>query len=319
MVINAGVMIREYFYKRLRLYVQITFGGLGSALTKKQKKEKADLVKTILHAFHSTDKTDVTEALQKQDVLTPDGVEWGDQWIPWANHIKENGMVFYVRPIWGFQGAVESRMDETEEGKASDKKSAEKNTYVLVDAVSDKEDEGNTDVGNNNGRATNHVGYAAYLLEFWLNRPFLKWKFFQKRMARIAVDEISRRIVPNGLKQALQKRTVVVSMDEFRASKLCSQCHQTLSPVHYPVNTMLPRRKKRNGAVLVRNRAEVQFEEKKCHGVLHCDHTNSNARYWDRDVNAAIKMVELLKSEVLGWQDVAISAGPVVNDVETVL
>ncbi|KAF1792466.1 hypothetical protein GQ600_11214 [Phytophthora cactorum] len=45
MVVNAGVMIREHFFKRLRLYVQITFGGLGSDLTKKQKKEKADLVK----------------------------------------------------------------------------------------------------------------------------------------------------------------------------------------------------------------------------------------------------------------------------------
>ncbi|POM72895.1 Hypothetical protein PHPALM_10323 [Phytophthora palmivora] len=89
-------------------------------------------------------------------------------------------------------------------------------------------------------------------------------------------------------------------MDEFRTSKLCSQCHQTLSPVQYPVNTMLPRRKKRKGVVLVRNRAEVQFEEKKCHGVLCCDHVNCNARYWDRDVNAAINMVELLKSEVLG-------------------
>ncbi|POM70031.1 Hypothetical protein PHPALM_13611 [Phytophthora palmivora] len=89
-------------------------------------------------------------------------------------------------------------------------------------------------------------------------------------------------------------------MDEFRTSKLCSQCHQTLSPVQYPVNTMLPRRKKRKGVVLVRNRAEVQFELKECYGVLRCDHVNCNARYWDRDVNAAINMVELLKSEVLG-------------------
>ncbi|KAF1780226.1 hypothetical protein GQ600_22014 [Phytophthora cactorum] len=58
-----------------------------------------------------------------------------------------------------------------------------------------------------------------------------------------------------------------------------------------------PKRKKCKGVVLVRNRAEVEFEDKKCHAVLRCDHENYEARYWDRDVNAAINMVELLKSE----------------------
>ncbi|KAF1781719.1 hypothetical protein GQ600_11841 [Phytophthora cactorum] len=66
------------------------------------------------------------------------------------------------------------------------------------------------------------------------------------------------------------------------------------------VDTKLPKRKKCKGVVLVRNRAEVEFEDKKCHTVLRCDHENCEARYWDRDVNAAINMVELLKSEVLG-------------------
>ncbi|KAG6961387.1 hypothetical protein JG688_00009114, partial [Phytophthora aleatoria] len=45
-------------------------------------------------------------------------------------------------------------------------------------------------------------------------------------------------------------------------------------------------------------------EEKECHGVLRCDHANCNARYWGRDVNAAINMVELLKNEVLGLTSV---------------
>ncbi|KAG3011624.1 hypothetical protein PC119_g13189 [Phytophthora cactorum] len=99
---------------------------------------------------------------------------------------------------------------------------------------------------------------------------------------------------------SLRKRATVVSMDEFRPSKLCSQCHQTLSAVRYSVDTKLPKRKKCKGVVLVRNRAEVEFEDKKCHTVLRCDHENCEARYWDRDVNAAINMVELLKSEVLG-------------------
>ncbi|KAF1787625.1 hypothetical protein GQ600_26002 [Phytophthora cactorum] len=79
------------------------------------------------------------------------------------------------------------------------------------------------------------------------------------------------------------KRATVVFLDEFRTSKLCSQCHQTLSAARYSVDTKLPKRKKCKGVVLVRNRAE-----------------NYEARYWDRDVNAAINMVELLKSEVLG-------------------
>jgi len=48
---------------------------------------------------------------------------------------------------------------------------------------------------------------------------------------------------------------------------------------------------------LARYRAEIQFEEKKCHAVLRCDHKDCGARYWDRDVNATINMVELLKSE----------------------
>eukprot|EP00644_Phytophthora_capsici_P006819 jgi/Phyca11/103516/e_gw1.8.476.1 len=114
-------------------------------------------------------------------------------------------------------------------------------------------------------------------------------------MAQVAVDVAAKRIAPNvsrlmcvaygdwsrrkgitghapspvkGLKQALQKRATVVPMDEFKTSKLCSQCHQTLSQT--------------------------------CYGVLRCGHKNCTAQYWDRYVNAAINMVELLKSETLG-------------------
>ncbi|KAG3192003.1 hypothetical protein PC128_g10718 [Phytophthora cactorum] len=38
-------------------------------------------------------------------------------------------------------------------------------------------------------------------MQFCVNRPFLRWKFFQKRMARVAVDEIARRIVPTVSRQ----------------------------------------------------------------------------------------------------------------------
>ncbi|KAG1708981.1 hypothetical protein DVH05_022613 [Phytophthora capsici] len=77
-------------------------------------------------------------------------------------------------------------------------------------------------------------------------------------------------------------------MDEFKTTKLCSQCHQTLSQVSYEVDVMLPKKRKRKGVVLTRNRAEVQFEERTCYGVLRCDHKNCTAQYWDRYVNAAI-------------------------------
>ncbi|KAG7400377.1 hypothetical protein PHYBOEH_005965 [Phytophthora boehmeriae] len=455
MVTNAGVMIREHFFKRLHLYVQITIGKLGGDLTKKQKKEKAKLVKTIMHACYSSDETTVIEALQMRDVLTPDGVEWSEQWIPWPNHIKENGMVFYVRLIWEFQCAVEKRMEEVPNEKGvrefslfpvstsyttlhikingstlagfysrvqqrvkgfrwevpaveiSSKSFKEKRWTVMRNAfdiarfetrapqcplskakfarltVQGQYDNASHLFANQvttdgysasvllfqritddekasdkraweEGQKKRHPEYqkviaampsfmtssyatylerlkyfwsnARFLLQFSADRPFLKWKFFQKRMARMAVDAIAKRIAPTvskmtcvaygdwsrrkgnkghasspvkGLKQALKKRATVVSMDEFRTSKLCSQCHQTLSAVHYSVDTMLPKRKKCKGTVLVRNRAEIQLDERKCYGVLRCYNEDCDARYWNRDVNAVINMVELLKSEVL--------------------
>jgi hypothetical protein len=110
MVVNAGVMIREHFRKRLKLYVDITFRGLGAALTKTQKKK--ELVKSVMRACYSVDETDVVEALQMRVVLTPAGTAWSEQWIPWPDRIKENGMAFYVQLIWEFQGVVEKRMEE---------------------------------------------------------------------------------------------------------------------------------------------------------------------------------------------------------------
>ncbi|KAG6977641.1 hypothetical protein JG688_00000147 [Phytophthora aleatoria] len=47
-----------------------------------------------------------------------------------------------------------------------------------------------------------------FLLQFCADRPFLKWKFFRKRMARVTVDEIAKRIVP-----AVCKKTCVAYGD----------------------------------------------------------------------------------------------------------
>ncbi|RLN89166.1 hypothetical protein BBJ28_00011349 [Nothophytophthora sp. Chile5] len=412
---------------------------------------------------YNTDETDLVEALQMRDVLTPNDAEWSEQWIPWPNHIKDNGMGFYVQLLWEFQGVIERRMEQvpnekgvrafslfpvstnyinahvkingttlagfyasihgyewtlpqipvtvsafqagrwtvmrhafditsfetrrpechltkTEEkyehashlfanqittdgygasvilfrSKREADKSSEDGPVVpvgymldimtgldpgmraLITARTHRECQAivaakpsfKTSSYSNYLQRLEYVWrHVRYLLQFCLDRPFLKWKFFRKRMTRVAVDAIARSIVPTvsrqacvaygdwskrndikghapspvkGLKEALRKRATVVSMDEFRTSKLCSQCHQTLSSVRYSVDTRLPERKKRKGVVLARNRAEVEFEMKTCHAVLRCDHKACEARYWDRDVNAAINMLELLKSEALG-------------------
>ncbi|RLN94507.1 hypothetical protein BBJ28_00025551 [Nothophytophthora sp. Chile5] len=554
MVVNAGVMIREHFRKRLRAYVEITFGQTEGELTKKKKQERKTRLGQIMYACYNVQDTDLPEALQMRDMLTPADVEWSDQWIPWPSHIKKNGMEFYVRLIWKFQNVVEERMeevpnekgirafslfpistsymsahitlngstlagfyarirkggsesvldrwrlpgislktssfqqnrwtvirrafdiarfetrnadcpltkpefveltveekyehasrlfanqvttngygasvllfrpkadaseeDEEEDEEEEKKKEKEEKEDVPVvprgyvpnmvigldpgmralctavredfrpeerrgrrtrrrrrsrqrrtgktkrrkrdrphwirrhkaprhrndrDIVSVTSREYRHMAGFNRGRSWNegqrklHPDYqkaiagmpsfktakfelylerleyfwrnASFLLDFCLERPFLKWKFFQKRMARVAVDEIARRIVPivskqmcvaygdwsrrngikghapspvKGLEEALQKRATVVSMDEFKTSKLCSQCHQPLSIVRYAIDQKLPKRRTRKGVVLARNRAEVQFEVKKCHAVLRCDHEKCDARYWDR-------------------------------------
>ena len=42
------------------------------------------------------------------------------------------------------------------------------------------------------------------------------------------------------------------------------------------------------------------METRRCHAVLRCANDSCEANFWDRDVNAAINMVELLKSELCG-------------------
>ncbi|ETM55214.1 hypothetical protein L914_01542 [Phytophthora nicotianae] len=318
MVTNAGVMIREHFRKRLRAYVEITFGGGQSKKARQERRKK------IVQACYNVEETDLLEALQMRDILTPNDEEWSDKWIPWSNHIKGNGMGFYVRLIWEFQSVTSGLFQGSKTPRHRNER----------DIVSVTTREYRHMVGFNRFRAWNegqkrsHPEYwkiiaempsfktasskkylerleyfwrhARFLLQFCVDRPFLKWKFFQKRMSQHKGIKGHALSPVKGLKQALQKRAKVVSIDEFRTSKLCSQCHQTLSQVDYIVDVKLPKKRKRKGVVLPRNRAEVQLEEKTCYRVLRCDHVNCIAHYWDRDVNAAINMVELLKSEILG-------------------
>ncbi|KAG3159583.1 hypothetical protein PI126_g7305 [Phytophthora idaei] len=60
-----------------------------------------------MYACYNVEETDMLEALHMRDVLTPDGEEWSEKWIPWPDNIKKNGMEFYIRLIWEFQSVVE--------------------------------------------------------------------------------------------------------------------------------------------------------------------------------------------------------------------
>ncbi|KAG3194186.1 hypothetical protein PC128_g9557 [Phytophthora cactorum] len=79
LVVNAGVMIREHFRKRLRAYVLIKFGKTGDDLTSEEEKASKKLVGQIMYACYNVEETDMLEALQMQDVLTPDGEEWSEK------------------------------------------------------------------------------------------------------------------------------------------------------------------------------------------------------------------------------------------------
>ncbi|KAG2851252.1 hypothetical protein PC113_g16072 [Phytophthora cactorum] len=61
-----------------------------------------------------------------------------------------------------------------------------------------------------------------------------------------------------------------------------------------------PKRRKMKGKVLPRDWSRAEIKSKHCHVVLRCENKDCEARYWDRDINAAINMLELLKSEVQG-------------------
>ncbi|KAG3242235.1 hypothetical protein PI124_g12919 [Phytophthora idaei] len=529
LVVNAGVMIREHFRKRLRAYVLIKFGKTGDDLTSEEEKVSKKLVGQIMYACYNVEETDMLEALQMRDLLTPDGEEW----IPWPDNIKMNGMEFYIRLIWEFQSVVEDRMEavpnekgvrafslfpvstsftnlhivingttltgfvsrirdrgqgnlmedwnmpqvkistasfkvmrrafaidrfetrkeecplsKTEflqlpveekyepashrfandiktdggvfprrshrtrswnafgvyssseylrlqaprrrsrrnvrrprrknrkKGRSKRKLRRKRNFPKWIRRAKRARHRNNRDIASVTTREYRHlVGFnrfrawnesqkrkfpdrmsviegmssfktssyekylkrldyfwqhAAFLLRFCLERSYLKWRSFQKRMARVAVDEIARRIVPTvswltcvaygdwsrsdgikghapspvkGLKEALRKRAMVVSMDEFRTSKLCSQCHQSLSSVQYPTPGFLKgvqkhKRREMKRKVLPRDWSRAEIKSKRYHVVLRCENEDCEACYWDRDVNAAINMLELLQSEV---------------------
>jgi transposase len=84
-----------------------------------------------------------------------------------------------------------------------------------------------------------------------------------------------------GFARALQKRATVVPIDEYKTSKLCSLCHDTLEK-----------------ARLLATNDDGEFELRKNRNILRCASSACRANFWNRDVNAARNMLELLRSEL---------------------
>jgi transposase len=72
-------------------------------------------------------------------------------------------------------------------------------------------------------------------------------------------------------------------MDEYKTSKLCSLCHDTLEK-----------------ARLLATNDDGEFELRKNRNVLRCANSACRANFWNRDVIAARNMLELLRSGLKG-------------------
>ncbi|KAG3110147.1 hypothetical protein PI124_g11309 [Phytophthora idaei] len=428
LVVNAGVIIREQFRKRLRAYVLIKFGKTGDDLTSEEEKASEKLVGQIMYACYNVEEADMLEALQMRDVIMPDGEEWSEKWIPWPDNIKKNGMEFYIRLIWEFQSVVKDRMEAVPNEKGVRALSLFPvstyftNLHIVINGttlagfLSRIRDRGQGNLmedwnmpqmkistasfkvmrwtvmrrafaigrfetrkeechltkteflqlpveekyehashlfaneiktdrhlaGFNRFRAWNESQkrkfpdyksviegipsfktssyekypkrldyfwqHAAFLLRFCLERPYLKWCFFQKRMARVAVDEIARRIVPTS-GQGVEGGAAEARGGGFHGRVQDEQALLAVPPVTFqravpdpglPQGRPETQEEEDEEKVLSRDWSRAEIKSKHCHVVLRCENEDCEARYWDRDVNAAINMLELLKSEVQG-------------------
>jgi len=88
--------------------------------------------------------------------------------------------------------------------------------------------------------------------------------------------------------RALQKRATVVPMDEYKTRKLCSLCHLTLEK-----------------ARLLATNDDGECELRKNRNVLRCANSACRANFWNRDVNAARNILELLATRLMGLERIA--------------
>jgi transposase len=71
-------------------------------------------------------------------------------------------------------------------------------------------------------------------------------------------------------------------MDEYKTSKLCSLCHHTLEK-----------------ARLLATNDDGVFELRKNRNVLRCANSACRTNFWNRDVNAARNILELLATRLM--------------------
>lgn len=98
----------------------------------------------------------------------------------------------------------------------------------------------------------------------------------------------NRRAPVKALKKALERRATVLPMDEFRTSKLCSDCNEILDKA-----VLLTK-------VKDRDTHEIKVVLKKNRNVFHCANSRCRANFWNRDVNAARNILDLLRCKLLG-------------------
>ncbi|KAI9481701.1 MAG: hypothetical protein EXX96DRAFT_608349 [Benjaminiella poitrasii] len=103
------------------------------------------------------------------------------------------------------------------------------------------------------------------------------------------------------LQRSLAKKSVVITVDELRTSKICSHCHSDLDDIHVPRKSV--RLKKRN-----RIRQVEKNASRKCFldieaGNIYISKTSQcpykSATIWDHDVNAAINIRSVLINYIL--------------------
>jgi hypothetical protein len=118
--------------------------------------------------------------------------------------------------------------------------------------------------------------------------------------------------------KVLKKRATVVPIDEFRSSVTCSSCHKRLKKVR-----LFTKMQRKEDEVDIRTKEQPSKKEAKeieemrkfrnpklasmkialqcTRNVLRCTNSQSvKANFWNRDVNAARNMLELLRSGLNG-------------------
>ena len=85
------------------------------------------------------------------------------------------------------------------------------------------------------------------------------------------------------LKTEMRKYATVIEIDEFRTSKLCSCCNSICKNV--------------KGVVINKKNGRKKYQ--RLHQIVRCI-KNECARCWNRDVNASINIMNLLKCKILG-------------------